>query len=67
MDVYITLDLISIKLHSEHKAMLRHCKMMRGLQLIRITTSIRTAVDNDCVLDKEDTSYNDIFDAFRPH
>jgi hypothetical protein len=33
----------------------------------RLTTSIRTAVDNDCVLDKEDTSYNDIFDAFRPH
>jgi hypothetical protein len=27
--------------------------------------SIRTAVDNDGVLDKEATSYNDIFDAFR--
>ena len=25
----------------------------------------RTAVDNDGVLDKEATSYNDIFDAFR--
>ena len=26
---------------------------------------IRTAVDNDGTLDKEATSYNDIFDAFR--
>ena len=30
-----------------------------------IITSIRTAVDNDLTLDKEATSYNDIFDAFR--
>jgi hypothetical protein len=28
-------------------------------------TSLRTAVDNDGTLDKESTSYNDIFDAFR--
>ena len=27
--------------------------------------ALRTAVDNDGVLDKEATSYNDIFDAFR--
>ncbi|MFL6442065.1 MAG: hypothetical protein ACJ702_08920 [Nitrososphaeraceae archaeon] len=26
---------------------------------------MRTAVDNDGTLDKEVTSYNDIFDAFR--
>ena len=26
---------------------------------------MRTAVDNDGTLDKESTSYNDIFDAFR--
>jgi len=25
---------------------------------------LRTAVDNDGILDKEATSYNDIFDAF---
>jgi hypothetical protein len=31
----------------------------------KLITSIRTAVDNDDVLDKEATSYNDIFDAFR--
>ena len=28
-------------------------------------TALRTAVDNDGTLDKEATSYNDIFDAFR--
>lgn len=31
----------------------------------KLITSLRTAVDNDGVLDKESTSYNDIFDAFR--
>jgi hypothetical protein len=30
-----------------------------------IITALRTAVDNDGTLDKETTSYNDIFDAFR--
>jgi len=31
----------------------------------KLITSIMTAVDNDGILDKEATSYNDIFDAFR--
>jgi hypothetical protein len=31
----------------------------------KLITSLRTAVDNDGALDKEATSYNDIFDAFR--
>ena len=31
----------------------------------KLITALRTAVDNDGVLDKEPTSYNDIFDAFR--
>ena len=31
----------------------------------KLITSLRTAVDNDSVLDKEATSYNNIFDAFR--
>jgi hypothetical protein len=31
----------------------------------KLITSLRTAVDNDGKLDKESTSYNDIFDAFR--
>jgi hypothetical protein len=31
----------------------------------KLITAIRTAVYNDGTLDKESTSYNDIFDAFR--
>jgi hypothetical protein len=31
----------------------------------KLITSPRTAVDNDGMLDKETTSYNHIFDAFR--
>ena len=31
----------------------------------KLITSLRTAVDNDGTLDKDTTSYNDIFDAFR--
>ena len=31
----------------------------------KLITSLRTAVDVDGSLDKESTSYNDIFDAFR--
>jgi hypothetical protein len=31
----------------------------------KLITSLGTAVYNDGVLDKEATSYNDIFDAFR--
>ncbi|MFL6326556.1 MAG: hypothetical protein ACJ71I_03645, partial [Nitrososphaeraceae archaeon] len=31
----------------------------------KLITALRTAVDNDGTLDKDSTSYNDIFDAFR--
>ena len=31
----------------------------------KLIIALRTALDNDAVLDKEATSYNDIFDAFR--
>jgi hypothetical protein len=61
--------------NTEHKAMLGHCKMILESDGGRIAinpdrfdkliTSPRTAVDNDGTLDKEATSYNDIFDAFR--
>jgi hypothetical protein len=64
-----------VSFNSEHKAMLGHCKMIlesdSGCIAInpdrfdKLITSLRTAVDNDGVLDKEATSYNDIFDAFR--
>jgi hypothetical protein len=59
----------------EHKALLGHCKMILERDGGRIAinpdkfdkliTALRTAVDNDGTLDKESTSYNDIFDAFR--
>jgi hypothetical protein len=31
----------------------------------KLVTALRTAVDNDGVLDKEATSYDDMFDAFK--
>jgi hypothetical protein len=31
----------------------------------KLITALGTSVDNDGTLDKEATSYNDIFDAFR--
>jgi hypothetical protein len=67
--------IVPVNFNSEHKAMLGHCKMIleddRGRIAInpekfdKLITSLRTAVDNDGTLDKEATSYNDIFDAFR--
>jgi hypothetical protein len=33
----------------------------------KLITALRTAVDNDGVLDKESTSYNDVFDALDYH
>jgi hypothetical protein len=67
--------IVPVNFNSEHKAMLGHCKMLLEQDGGRIAinpdkfdkliTALRTAVDNDGVLDKEATSYNDIFDAFR--
>jgi hypothetical protein len=67
--------IIPVNFNTEHKAMLGHCKMIleddRGKIAInpdkfdKLITALRTAVDNDGILDKESTSYNDIFDAFR--
>jgi hypothetical protein len=70
------MKIVPVNFNSEHKAMLGHCKMIlesEGGRRIAINpdrfdkliTALRTAVDNDGVLDKEATSYNDIFDAFR--
>jgi hypothetical protein len=69
------MKIVRVIFKSEHKAMLGHCKMIleddRGKIAInpdkfdKLITSLRTAVDNDGTLDKEATSYNDIFDAFR--
>jgi hypothetical protein len=69
--------IVPVNFNKEHKAMLGHCKMILeqepGNEKIAINpdkfdkliTALRTAVDNDGTLDKEATSYNDIFDAFR--
>jgi hypothetical protein len=70
------LRIVPVNFNSEHKAMLGHCKMIMehdggGKIAInpdrfdKLITALRTAVDNDGILDKEATSYNDIFDAFR--
>ena len=69
------MKIVPVNFNKEHKAMLGHCKMILEKDGGRIAinpdkfdkliTALRTAVDNDGVLDKEATSYNDIFDAFR--
>jgi hypothetical protein len=67
--------IVPVNFNKEHKAMLGHCKMILehdpGKVAInpdkfdKLITALRTAVDNDGTLDKEATSYNDIFDVFR--
>src|SRR5919201_1875060 len=69
------MKIVPVNFNSQHKAMLGHCKMIleddRGKIAInpdkfdKLITTLRTAVDIDGTLDKEATSYNDIFDAFR--
>ncbi len=69
------MKIIPVNFNKEHKAMLGHCKMILEHEPRKIAinpdkfdkliTALRTAVDNDGTLDKEATSYNDIFDAFR--
>ena len=69
------MKIIPVNFNKEHKAMLGHCKMILEQEpgkiainrdkFDKLITSLRTAVDNDGALDKEATSYNDIFDAFR--
>jgi hypothetical protein len=58
----------------EHKPMLGHCKLILeheprkiaiNQKFDKLIIALRTAVNNDGVLDKEVTSHNDIFDAFR--
>jgi hypothetical protein len=66
--------IVPVNFNTEHKAMLGHCKMILEQDAGKIAinpdkfdkliTALRTAVDNDGTLDKESTSYNDIFDAF---
>jgi hypothetical protein len=67
--------IVPVNFNKEHKSMLGHCKMILEQnpgkiainpdRFDKLITALRTAVDNDGTLDKESTSYNDIFDAFR--
>ena len=69
------MKIVPVNFNKEHKARLGHCKMILKRDGDRIAinpdkfdkliTALRTVVDNDGTLDKESTSYNDIFDAFR--
>jgi hypothetical protein len=69
------MKVVPVNFNKEHKAMLGHCKMIlehdpRKIAINpdkfdKLITSLRTAVDIDGTLDKESTSCNDIFDAFR--
>jgi hypothetical protein len=69
------MKIVPVNFNLEHKAMLGHCKMILEHEPRKIAinqdrfdkliTALRTAVDNDRVLDKEATSYNNTFDAFR--
>ena len=61
-----------INFNQQHKEMLGHCKMLleQGYFTInpafdKLITSLRTAVAEENILDKESTSYADIFDAYR--
>jgi hypothetical protein len=69
------MKIVPVNFNTEQKAMLGHCKMIlendggsiaiNPDRFDKLITALRTAVDNDGTLDKEATSYNDIFDAFR--
>jgi hypothetical protein len=68
------MDVVPVSFSTEHKSMLGNCKMLLerdggyiaiNPKFDKLITSLRTAVENDGMLDKEVTSYDDIFDAFR--
>jgi hypothetical protein len=66
---------IPVPFSKEHKGMLAHCKELleyqNGMVAIhpkhnKLITALRTAVENgEGYLDKELTSFDDCFDAFR--
>jgi Terminase RNaseH-like domain len=67
------MTVVPVHFSMEHRSMLEHCKMMIEDDRLEIhpkfdklITSLRTAVENgEGKLDKEATSYDDVFDAFR--
>ena len=67
------MKVIPVHFAREHRSMLTHCKMFleKGALQIdprfdKLIISLRTAVENgEGILDKQVTSHNDVFDAFR--
>ncbi len=66
------MKVVPVSFNSEHKEMLGNTKVFleKGLVAIhpsfnKLITSLRTAIEQNGVLDKASTSYNDTFDAFR--
>jgi hypothetical protein len=64
---------VPVNFAKEHKDMIAHCRNLISNGLItiypkerfdKLITSLRRALDNEGTLDKEVTSYPDIFDAF---
>jgi len=67
-----SMKVFPINFATKHKEMLGHTKLLleKGYIAInpifhKLVTSLSTAVDNEGSLDKQITSYSDIFDAFR--
>jgi hypothetical protein len=65
------MQVLPVSFNSEHKEMLGNTKMFMEKGMIAINprfnkliTSLRTALEQDGVLDKVSTSYNDTYDAF---
>jgi hypothetical protein len=66
------MDIIPVQFVSEHKTMITRCKMIleKGILQVhpkyeKLIIALRTAIEEEGILDKNLTSYNDIFDAFR--
>jgi hypothetical protein len=68
------MHVIPVNFSTEHKSMLTNCKLLMekdggyisiNQRFTKLITALRTAVEEDGNLDKEATSYDDVFDAFR--
>jgi hypothetical protein len=67
------MNVVPVHFSTEHTSMLEHCKMlleddrvMINPKFNKLITALRTAVENGVgKLDKELTSYDDVFDAYR--
>jgi hypothetical protein len=68
------MHVMPVNFSTEHKMMLGNCKILMeknggyvsiNPKFTKLVTSLRTAVEEDGTLDKEATSYDDVFDAFR--